>query len=55
MMFHLKMRGKVMLRVWVNRIEHLSCLTAYLPWLVDCAEAPKDLERASRPLSSQEL
>ena len=49
------MNWQITLRAWVTRIEHLSRICAYLPCLADSAEAPEGLERASRPLSSQEL
>ena len=55
LLFHLKMNWQISLRAWVTRVEHLLRICAYLPCLADSAEAPEGLERASRPLSSQEL
>ena len=55
LLFHLKMNWQITLRVWVTRVKHLSRICAYLPCLADSAEAPEGLERASRPLSLQEL
>ena len=55
LLFHLKINWQITLRAWVARIEHLSRICAYLPCLADSAEAPENLERASKPLSSQEL
>lgn len=55
--FHLRMNWQAMLlrAWWVTRVEHLSRVYEYLPRLADSAEAPENLERASKPLSPREL
>ena len=55
LLFHLKMNWQITLRTWVTRVEHLSRICAHLPCPADSAEALEGLERASRPLSLQEL
>ena len=49
------MNWQIALRTWVAQIEHLLRICAYLPCLADSAEAPEGLERASKPMSLQEL